>query len=399
MPTVQENVGVLVTYAAEVTFGTPEAGSGTSQRLRRTTSSLALQKDTFQSQEVRPDQQISAFRHGGHRVGGAVEGELSVQSYDDLLQAVMRSTWATGVALAEADFTSLAVSSGVVTFGGGNPSTLGLRIGDIIDFTLMSVAGNNARCRITAMSSTTITVIKVADGSALADQGADTDCAITVVGKKLIFGTTKRSFTFEHSYPGIDVARRFDGCRIGGASFRVPPNDKVMVSFDVMGQKGVILDAGSAPYFTNATDAPNTDILTGIEGGLRMAAAEQAIVTGFDLQITHNLNTTPVIGTPYVPDIFYGRIQVTGNVSFYLADKELIEAFLNEEEVDLVLVCEDAAGTGFISFNMQRVKFGAAADAPSGDGGVIVSAPFVALLKTAGTGYDATTLTIQRSNS
>lgn len=397
--TVQENVGVLVTYAPEVTFGTPEAGSGASQRLRRTTSSLALQKDTFQSNEVREDQQISAFRHGGHRVSGAVEGELSVQSYDDLIQAAMRSTWATGVALSEADFTSITIATGVWTLGSGNPSTLGLRIGDIIDVTNLSVSANNTRYRITAMTTTTFTAIKVSDGSVAADNSLDTACNIAVVGKKLTFGTTKRSFTFEHSYPAIDIARRFDGCRIGGMSVRVPPNDKAMISFDVMGQKGAILSAGSAPHFTNATAAPNTDVLTGIEGGLRMGGVEQGIVTGFDLQISHNLNTTPVIGTPYVPDIFYGRIVVTGNVSFYLQDKELLEAFYNEEEIDLVLVCEDAAGTGFIAFNMQRVKLGAATDAPAGDGGVVASAPFQALLKTAGTGYDQTTLSIQRSNS
>lgn len=393
--TVQENVGVLVTFAEESAFGTPPSGSGTSYRLRRTTSSLTLQKDTFQSNEVRPDQQVSSFRHGGHRVAGAIEGELSTESYDILLAALMRQDdWTAGVALDESDFTSLAVSSGVITLASGNPSTLGLRIGDIVDFTNMSEAANNTRARIIAMTATTFTTYP-----ALADQSADSECDVAVVGEKLIFGTEKRSFTFEHSYPGIDVARRFDGCRIGGASFRVPPNDKVMVSFDVMGQKGVVLDAGSAPYFTNATAAPNTEVLTGIEGGLRMAGAEQAIVTGFDLQVSHNLTTAPVVGSPYVPDIFYGRIVVTGNVSFYLADKELIEAFINEEEHDLVLVCEDATGDEFISFNMQRVKFGGASDAPTGDGGVIVTAPFQALLKSAGVGYDATTLTIQRSNA
>lgn len=396
---VQENVGVLVTYAAEVTFGTPETGSGTSQRLRRTTSSLALGKDTFQSQEVRPDQQISSFRHGGHRVGGSVEGELSTESYDDLIQAAMRSTWAAGVALDESDFTSITISGGVWTLGSGNPSTLGLRIGDIIDATNLSVTANNTRYRITAMSSTTFTAIKVSDGTAAADNTADTACNIAVVGEKITFGTTKRSFTFEHSYPTVDVARRFDGCRIGGMSVRVPPNDKAMVSFDIQGQKGVVLDGSSAPYFTNATAAPNTEMLTGIEGGIRAGGVEQAIITGFDLQISHNLNTTPVIGTPYVPDIFYGRITVTGNISFYLKDKELIDAFVNEEEIDLVLVCEDAPGTGFIAFNMQRVKLGGATDDPAGDGGVIVSAPFQALLKSAGTGYDATTLSIQKSNT
>lgn len=397
--TVQENVGVLVTYAEEVTFGTPIAGSSASQRLRRTTSSLALQKDTFQSNEVRPDQQISSFRHGGHRVAGAIEGELSLETYDDLIEAVMRSDWTAGVELDESDFTSITISSGTWTLGSGNPSTLGLRIGNIIEASGLSVTGNNTLYRITEMTSTTFKAVKLSDGSLAADNTIDNECDIVVVGKTIIFGTEKRSFTFEHSYPEVDIARRFDGCRLGGMMVRVPPNDKATVSFDVMGQKGVILSSSDAPYFTNASAAPNTDVLTGIEGGLRMGGVEQGIVTGFDLQITHNLSSTPVIGTPYVPDIFYGRITVTGNVSFYLSDNELIEAFLKEEEIDLVLVCKDSAGTGFIVFNMQRVKLGGATDSPSGDGGVIVTAPFQALLASAATGVDATTLSIQVSNA
>lgn len=93
-PTLQSNVNVTLRYAAESTFGTQASGSG--QLLRRVSSSLALAKDAFMSNEVRPDQQVSDFRHGVRRAGGTIQGELSKTTYDDLIAAALRSTWNSG---------------------------------------------------------------------------------------------------------------------------------------------------------------------------------------------------------------------------------------------------------------------------------------------------------------
>lgn len=90
---IQSNVNVELRYGAETTFGTQSAAAG--QRLRRVSSTLALTKDTFSSNEVRPDQQISDMRHGARRVAGQISGELSRTTYDDFIAAALRSTWAT----------------------------------------------------------------------------------------------------------------------------------------------------------------------------------------------------------------------------------------------------------------------------------------------------------------
>ncbi len=395
----EENVSVRVAYGIQTDISTVASAGGTSQVLRRVGSTLNGMKDTFSSNEVRADQQISDMRHGGRRCGGAISGELSTVTYDDLWLAVMRAaSWTTGVALTQSDFTGLTASGGVVTLGSGNPSTLGLRIGDIIDLAGLSVTANNDRYRIAALTSTTFTPIKLSDGSAIADNTSDTSCSVTVVGKKVLMGTTKYAFTFEHSYPTIDVAEVFKHCRIGGAAIRVQPNGIATVDFEIMGRDFENLNAGSAPYFTNTTPAGNTNILTGIDGGLRLGGVEQGVVSALDINISLNMNSAPVIGTPLVPDIHYGRTVVTGNVSYFLQDKALLDVFRSETEVDLVTTCRGADGS-FLAFNMQRVKLGAAQKQIQTDGGVLVQAPFQALLKSAGTGYDATTLTIQRSNS
>ena len=58
-----------LTYKKEGTFGVVPAASG-GQALRRISSDLSLKKDTYQSSEIRPDQQIADFRHGVRRAAG-----------------------------------------------------------------------------------------------------------------------------------------------------------------------------------------------------------------------------------------------------------------------------------------------------------------------------------------
>lgn len=394
----EENVSVLLTYGIQSDIETVATAAGASQRLRRVSSNLNGAKAPFTSEEVRADQQISDMRHGGRSWSGQISGELSTVTYDDFFAALLRNTWAAGVELDEGDFTSLTVSSGVWTLGSGNPSTLGLRIGDIIDVSGMSVTGNNARYRITAMTSTTFTAIKLSDGSVAADNTADTECDIVVVGKKLIMGVAKTALTIEQNYPSIDVTELFKHGRIGGAAINIPPNGIATVNWDLQGRDWENRTSSDAPYFSNVTAAPNTNLLTGLEGGLRLGGVEQAIVTALDINVALNLSSTPVIGTPLVPEIFYGRMIVTGNVSYYLKDAALLNAFRDETEVDLVATAL-GADDSFLAFNMQRVKLGGAQKSVMAEGGVLVQSPYQALLKSAGTGYDETTMSIQRSNS
>lgn len=396
--TTQPNVGALLTYGAQAAYGTAAVAGDPSQRLRRVTSNLALAKDGFTSNEVRGDQQVSDARHGGHRVGGGVSGELSTVTWNDWLAALMRTSWVSGVSKSQADFTSLTIAGGVITAGSSSFKTMGFKIGDIVVAGGLSVTANNGvRTRITAMATdgSTITTFP-----ALADNATDSVCTLAVVGKKAIVGTTETPFTIEQNYPTSDISERFDSCYMGGASIRLPPNNNASIDWDIMGQKMTKLSGGSAPYFSSVTDAPTTGLLTGIGGKLRLAGAEQSIVTSLDLQISNNLNAAPVIGSVYLPRIFFGRFVVTGSVSYYLDDATLLDAFLNETEVDLVASAEDATGE-FLSFNMQRVKLMGAQKQIGADGGVIFTSPFQALLKSGGSGtaYDQSTLVIQRSDS
>ena len=76
----------------ESSYGTTPSNPAL-KTLRHKTCSLALTKDSFQSEELRSDRQISDFRHGNYQIGGDIEVELSYGTFDDILEGVLCGDW------------------------------------------------------------------------------------------------------------------------------------------------------------------------------------------------------------------------------------------------------------------------------------------------------------------
>lgn len=78
----------------EVTYGTTPA-TPSMAFYRYNTTTLAIAKNTLQSEEIRPNRQISDFRMGTQQAAGEVVSELSFGSFDQILEALMLGTWDT----------------------------------------------------------------------------------------------------------------------------------------------------------------------------------------------------------------------------------------------------------------------------------------------------------------
>lgn len=408
--TIQNQVTAGVVICPEATFGVaPAAGSANAKVMRRVTSSLSPGKDVFQSAEVRVDQQIADFRHGTKRPGGGIEAELANVAFDDLIEALLRGTWTTGTTALAATYTTIAAanvsgtvgakgSTGTLTWTAGDPIAAGFRKGDVIRLTGAGFGANEAKnFRIIGFSSASNRTITVTPSPAAVAAQAGTNMAVQ--GRKLLCGTQLRSFTVEQTFPDVDVSELYTGMRLGSGAFRLPPNGMSSVSFGFMGQDQQVLDGANAPYFTSPTAAGTNGIFAGPNGSLRFGGGERLVVTGLDINVDLGLSSDAVVGSDIVPDVFYGRTNITGNVSFFLEDKSLISQFIAETEIELVsqLTANMAAPEDFVCFNMQRIKLGGATKTVGAQGGVIVSCPYQALLANA-TGADASTLVVQRSN-
>jgi hypothetical protein len=83
-------------YVPEVTFGVTPS-TPTMIALRNKGSDLGVNKDSFQSEELRSDRQISDLRHGAVKVSGGFDFELSYGEYDAILEMALFSAWNTNV--------------------------------------------------------------------------------------------------------------------------------------------------------------------------------------------------------------------------------------------------------------------------------------------------------------
>lgn len=86
-------------YTKETVWGTTPASpvQADVKRVRITGMDFSLNKETIASKELRSDRQEADMRHGTGSVSANVSCELSYGAFDDFLEALFFSTWATNV--------------------------------------------------------------------------------------------------------------------------------------------------------------------------------------------------------------------------------------------------------------------------------------------------------------
>lgn len=403
MPNPASGVFKQLAYKSESTFGTVPSASG-AQSLRRVQSTLDLSKDTYQSNEIRADQQVADMRHGVRRVTGQITGELSPATYKDFFAQILRR-----------DFTALSAISGVsVTIAGTGPYTVtrasgsfltdGLKAGDVIRITAGSVnaANLNKNLLITGLTATVLTVI-VLNGSSLIAEGPIASCTVTLAGKKTFVpasAQTDRSFSIEHWFSDLGKSEVFSGCKASKIAIQMPPTGMVTVAVDITGQN---VTTATSQYFTSPTGASTSGCLASVNGVLRVGGTAVATLTGLSLDVNSNFTGDPVVGANTVPFLYPGRILVSGQATAYFDSTTLRDAFLDETELDLLAVFTASSDKDakFVSFVLPRIKLGGASK-NDGEGGIIQTLPFTALLNTSGGAAlvsEYTTISIQDSDA
>lgn len=392
----QAGVTTDVVLKVESTWGV-DPGATAARYLRRISSGLTLSKDTYSSNEVRRDLQVADLRHGVRRVAGPINGELNIGDYDDLIEAAMGGTWTVGGTGSNTQLTSVAGNGGtrVLTFAAGSLYTQGFDVGDVVRFTGVANLPITAQYRIAALTATTMTLTE-----SFTTFSAITTFTVAAAGKKLLNGTVKRSFTVEHRFEDIVQYQRFNGCRVNAMSLSLPPTGLATCNFDMMGKDATTMSG--TPYFTTPTAAGTGNLFAAVNGNLSIAGTDVAVITGFDINVARGISGDPVVGSNTIPEMFYGRTVITGTLTAFLQDNVLVNSFINESinEISVTLTAPTTTVPDFLSFHMHRVKF-TGADLPvSGEAGMPISIPFQALLQTGGgvTGYDTSSLVIQRSN-
>jgi hypothetical protein len=400
----QTGKNIVVAYKLQSVLGTAPGASGAKQLRLTPSPGLSLKKAAIQSNEIRSDGQTTMGRHGSREAPGSYNIELSVGSFDEILEALMRSTWVAAVPItfdSGAALTSLTVnSSSQITFAGTTtPIAAGLRVGDVFRLTNMSTgANNNVNCRVKSIAASVVNL----HGTPLTTQAADSACTLTIA-KKLKNGATptKRAFYIDEYNQDIDASEVFDWCRFVGLRIRGTPDGMAEAELTVLGATaGPPLSGGAAPYFTSPTQF-TAGPLVFADATLSYNGVDIAIATAFELNLGIGAKTEPVIGSPVSPDVFDNDMRLSGSLTFIRQDLANVQKFIDETEVELhlLLVELEAEPKDFISICVPRLKL-TAADAPLGnDGAMIETLPFMNGKKegAGAAGYDDSTLTISTS--
>lgn len=378
-----------------------DLGTSGAKKLRRVSSTLKLAKDTYQSNEVRSDRQISDFRHGKRSVTGSISGELSPGTYFDFIEAALRGTKTSAVALSETDLTSAAfdASASTVTFGGGNPVSLGLRIGHIVRFSNLATTENNSKNFLIlgfgGASNREVTIYP-----APTTETADTGFNVTTVGKSIFApssGFVSRKVAVEAYHEDLSISRLFTENRVGGFTMQLPATGMGTIEIPMMGRDMEVYSGTDAPFFVSPTAETSTGIVAAVNGLLRVGGSTVGVVTGMNVQLNLNASADGVVGQNFVPEIFLGRANVTGQLTAFFEDETLINDFINESEISVLayLTTSNDAAAQAMSIYLPRVKLSDADLQMQGEAGQSITLPFQALKADGSTaGDEATTIFI-----
>lgn len=400
--TIATGVSKSIAYKVESTWG-DLAGTTLGKLLRRTTGNFNVNKEAYQSNEIRTDYQISDFRHGVKSVAGSLNGELAPGSYSDFIAAALARDFTSGISITGVGYTVVANGDFFdITRDTGSWLTDGFKVGDVVRITDATANVANVNKNLLAVSVTAF-VLKVQSlSTALVADAVENDGAFTVYGKKTyapLSGHTDKSFTIEEWYSDVSQSEVFTGNKVNTVALTLPATGLSTVQLGFMGKD---MDrTGTTQYFSSPAAQGTAGIFASVNGALLVNGAPVALLTTLTININRNMANATVVGSNSVAEIFEGRIGVEGSFSAYFSDATLRDLFYNETEASLVvaLTTSNDANSDFVSITLPRIKINSDTKADA-ETGIISSHSFRALLNSdggAGTDSLATTISIQDS--
>jgi len=399
-----QGVKKLVVFKRQASKGTL-ATTSAAQILRRESASFELKKETYTTEsEITSTQQLTSNRHGVKQVEGKVTGIFSPGTYSDLLGAILRKDFA---AVTPATAVSITVAGAGPTYtltrATGSYLTDGFRAGQVVRMSAgsLNAANINKNLLIVSLSALVATVMPV-NGAALFAEGPITGCTITAPGKVSFIPSSAHTniyYTFEEWYPDVPTSERNQDVKIGTADLSLPGTGNAKVDFSAVGLQQTNL---ATQYFVTPTAETTTPALVAASGVLLVSGTPQAVVT--DLKITINGNEKPadgVVGSDIRPDIFRGKVMVSGSFTAYFDSTTLADAFRNETAVSLISVLSTnaTANADFVTIALGVVDTNTSSP-DDGETGLKRSYSFVAEMNTVtSAGWEATTIQIQDSQA
>jgi len=385
MATKAKGVSKQVAIKKETTFGVLAGDTG-AKLLRRTSADFNSTRESYQSAEIRTDQQVADFRLGTKSTDGSLSGELSPGSYTELIQAVLAKDFVAGGTTASASITISALSAGLhtLTRATGSFITDLFKVGEVIRMTGGGLNAANVGNNLLVVSVAALTMtVRPLSGTALVAEGPIATVAVASVGKETIIpltAHTDQSFTVEEFYADIAQSEVHTGVKVGTWNVSVPATGLVTTDFTLMG-KG-LEQTGTSQYFTSPTALSTTGVVAAVNGAVVInGSTTTACVTSFDFSVAREMEPSQCIGSESAEAIFTGTLTATGSISLYFEDAVVRNLFENETVTTLVLALAtgEEKTAGVMTFVFPKAKLSSFSKADTAMG-IVATAAFTAVL-------------------
>lgn len=346
-----------VAYRLETTFGQLAPNDATARRFRSNAGAgLQLTKATIESNEIRPDLQRQIARHGPRSVAGDLGADLSVGTFDPLLEAATRGTFSAVLSIASLTL-SIDTVAGTITRTTGSWLTDGFRVGDVVT---TSGTGANAGIPL-VIASMTATILTIGNRSALVATITNQAGCTVARPKKAIMpaaaNLVRRSWTIEHSQPGITASEVFTGCRLASLQLACPPDGLAQATFGFVGQDGALRTGAQAPYFTAAPAATTAEAFAIADAAFVLGGVPQLEVAECSLSIELGVTAETVAGSLVTPDVFDGQATISGSITTLRRGTTNLASYLNETPLSFTVLLRNAAND-FCAISLPLVKLG-----------------------------------------
>lgn len=256
---------------------------------RRRSTTIGLEKETYDSEEVRSDRMVSDSRHGIRTVGGDIVTEISPGSHADFYEALLGGVWTAPAATAITAANITTLDNVIVTFDGvGDMSAAGAYTGSI--FTVTGT-GNAA---VDGHKFQIIGIQPLVLGGSLTARPINAGFEYLLLPLALATGTLTaqpqvtmnniyRSFVFERAFADIGSFIQYTGNRFNSAAIDLPATGIATSTFTLMGKDALPITGASYDGIAEVvlTDIDVTSLTFDAILGTITAAAGDFVAAGF----------------------------------------------------------------------------------------------------------------------
>jgi len=207
----------------------------------------------------------------------------------------------------------------------------------------------------------------------------------------LKFGEEKKSFTIERGFDDINQYAKYTGTAVDTFSIEVNTDGVVQATFSFVGQD-MTIDGTSLD--STPTDASDEDPFVHLDGTFLEgdAVANNCTLLGISMEVSKNLDQIYCLGNDTIKEPTVGMIEVTGTITAFFEDADMLNKFINEVDSKLKFTLTDPT-SNYHEFYLPQIVY-TTANIDQADAGIIpIEMEFTAVYNTT----EATTMSITRS--